>query len=97
VKAASHTDFSVPLADNATAEVVIWELPEPVRGSAHLFKYRLALIVDDECVLRYDNEAGKGDHKHLGNRQLAYDFRSVDDLQIDFWKDVEEWLIRKKL
>lgn len=97
MKAASHTDFSVPLADNATAEVVIWELPEPVRGSAHLYKYRLALIVDDVCVLRYDNEAGKGDHKHLGNRQLAYDFRSVDDLQIDFWKDVEEWLIRKKL
>jgi hypothetical protein len=72
-------------------------LPDPVRGSAHLYKYRLALIVDDVCVLRYDNEAGKGDHKHLGNRQLAYDFRSVDDLQIDFWKDVEEWLIRKKL
>jgi hypothetical protein len=97
MKAASHTDFSVPVADNATAEVVIWELPDPVRGSAHLYKYRLALIVDDVCVLRYDNEAGKGDHKHLGNRQLAYDFRSVDDLQIDFWKDVEEWLIRKKL
>ena len=73
------------------------DLPDPVRGSAHLYKYRLALIVDDVCVLRYDNEAGKGDHKHLGNRQLAYDFRSVDDLQIDFWKDVEEWLIRKKL
>lgn len=68
-----------------------------MRGSEHGYKYRLALIVDMVCVLRYDNEAGKGDHKHIGNRQVPYDFRSVDDLQVDFWKDVEEWLTRKRL
>lgn len=95
MKATPHTDFSLPIADNAAVELVIWELPSPLRGSSHLYKYRLALIVDDVCVLRYDNEAGKGDHKHLGNRQVPYDFRSVADLQVDFWKDVEEWQSRR--
>jgi hypothetical protein len=37
-----------------------------VRGSRHQYKYRLVLVVNDDCVLRYDNEAGKGDHKHVG-------------------------------
>lgn len=45
-------------------EIVVWRLPRPMRGSAHRFKYRLALVVDGICVLRYDNEAGKGDHRH---------------------------------
>lgn len=47
-------------------EVVLWHLPDPVPGSAHPFKYRLALVVNGECVLRYDNERGKGDHRHIG-------------------------------
>lgn len=97
MKAAPYASFTIPLAENAEAQVVIWEVPSPVRGSEHGYKYRLALIVDMVCVLRYDNEAGKGDHKHIGNRQVPYDFRSVDDLQVDFWKDVEEWLTRKRL
>ena len=46
-------------------EIVIWRVHRPVRGSAHQFKYRLALIVDEVCVLRYDNETGKGDHRHV--------------------------------
>ena len=41
-------------------EIVIWRLDRPVRGSIHKFKYRLALVADLGCVLRYDNEAGKG-------------------------------------
>jgi predicted transcriptional regulator len=28
------------------------------------------------CVLRYDNEAGKGDHKHIGTFETAYVFES---------------------
>ena len=39
-------------------EIVVWRVPRPLRGSTHHFKYRLAFIVDGDCVLRYDNEAG---------------------------------------
>lgn len=80
------------LSDGVTAQLVIWQVPEALRGSTHRFKYRLALIVDEVCVLRYDNEAGKGDHRHLGNREFPYDFRDPDQLQIDFWEEVDRWL-----
>jgi hypothetical protein len=49
------------LAESVFAELVIWRLPRTLPGSAHPYKYRLALVADGLCVLRYDNEAGKGD------------------------------------
>jgi hypothetical protein len=79
------------LADGMFVETVIWRVPEPVHGSAHGFKYRLALVVEGECVLRYDNEAGKGDHKHLCRVELTYRFRGLDELVDDFWRDVQGW------
>jgi predicted transcriptional regulator len=45
--------------DGSYADLTIWRVPEPVRGSDHEYKYRLDLVVDGTCVLRYDNEAGK--------------------------------------
>lgn len=77
--------------DRSFAELVVWRVPAPVRGSEHAFKYRLALIVDGACVLRYDNEAGKGDHKHIGGKQIPYTFSNPETLLIDFWADVESW------
>jgi predicted transcriptional regulator len=55
----------------------------------------LALVEKGVSVLRYDNEAGKGDHRHVGRREFAYRFVDLEELKIDFWKDVEEWLKRK--
>jgi len=82
----------IVLTGSAYAELVVWLTPQPQRGSRHRYKYRLALIVEGDCVLRYDNEAGKGDHRHLGSRELGYDFSDLDTLRADFWKDVETWL-----
>ena len=72
-------------------EIVIWQLPRPVRGSLHRFKYRLALVVDGVCVLRYDNEAGKGNHRHIRDDEHPYSFSTAQTLLADFWRDVEEW------
>jgi Family of unknown function (DUF6516) len=47
------------------AELVVWLVPEPVPGSMHSYKYRLAYVVNDVCRVRYDNERDKGDHRHL--------------------------------
>ena len=66
-------------------------MPDLVRGSGHGFKYRLALVTNGVCLLRYDNEAGKGDHKHVGDREMVYHFTDLVTLQADFWKDVETW------
>lgn len=79
------------LSEEAFVEMVVWRVPEPVRGSRHAFKYRLALVDEGVCVLRYDNEAGKGDHKHIRECEVAYRFIDLDTLQADFWTDVEKW------
>ena len=75
----------------AFVEIVVWHLPRRVRGSTHRFKYRLALIVDGICVLRYDNEAGKGDHRHVRDAEERYDFTDSDTLLADFWREVDDW------
>lgn len=38
--------------------------------------------------MRYDNEAGKGDHRHYGGREESYQFASFDQLLDDFYADV---------
>ncbi len=78
----THADF---------IEAVVWELAQPMSGSLHSFKYRLAYVVCGKCVLRYENESGKGDHRHAGKKEKPYDFVSVDQLLDDFLADVARW------
>lgn len=79
------------LSESAFVEAVVWRLPTALHGSRHSYKYRLALISKGKCVLRYDNEAGKGDHLHVNERQVPYRFSNLERLQLDFWHDVETW------
>ena len=51
------------------AEIVVWRLPRHLPASEHRYKYRLALVDALECVLRYDNESGKGDRRHIGTTE----------------------------
>lgn len=76
------------LDDSTFVEIVVWRVLRPVRRSHHRFKYRLALVRAGTCILRYDNEAGKGDHRHLGEAQRRYPFTDPDSLLADFWRDV---------
>jgi hypothetical protein len=78
--------------ETAFFEVVLWHLPEPVPGSAHPFKYRLALVVEGECVLRYDNERGKGDHRHMAGREDTIEFTTLEALFDAFQADMERIL-----
>ena len=70
-------------------EVIIWRVPHPVPSSEHPFKYRLAYVVDGKRRVGYDNERGKGDHRHMGNREYAYTFVSPAQLMDDFMRDVK--------
>jgi uncharacterized protein DUF6516 len=79
------------ISEISFVEMVVWQLPSPVSGSSHSFKYRLALVVRGICVLRYDNEAGKGDHKHKGEEETTYQFTSPQTLLNDFWHEVDNW------
>jgi hypothetical protein len=77
------------LSGDTFVEIVIWRLPRPARGSMQRFKYRLALVEHGVCVLRYDNEAGKGGHRHAGDVEEPYDFSSPEALLADFWAEVD--------
>jgi hypothetical protein len=79
------------VSEGRFADMVIWQLPKPVRGSFHGFKYRLAFVVDEVCVLRFDNETGKGDHKHIGADEVSYDFTGLAQLVTDFWSAIDKW------
>lgn len=86
----------VVLDEAVFAELVVWRVPAPLRGSAHDLKYRLALVADRVCVLRYDNEAGKGDHRHkAAGTEEPYRFRDAAALLADFWKDVDAWMVTR--
>jgi hypothetical protein len=83
------------ISETAFVEMTVWRVPAPVKGSVHDFKYRLALVSEGVCVFRYDNEAGKGDHRHIGERETPYRFVGAETLQRDFWADVEAWRKRR--
>ena len=75
--------------EGGIVEMVVWRVPEPVPPSEHSFKYRLVFVHDGKRVVGYDNERGKGDHKHLGQRELPYKFVDIETLMADFLRDVE--------
>jgi hypothetical protein len=75
--------------DGDLIEMVVWQVPTPVRGSAHAYKYRLAFIQKGCRVVGFDNEAGKGDHQHVDGEQRPYRFVDVETLIGDFVAAVE--------
>ena len=75
--------------DGAIREMVIWRLPKADDERPHSLKYRLFYGYPDECLVRYDNERGKGDHRHYGSREERYVWSSVEQLIADFRADIE--------
>ena len=79
------------LSETSFAEMVIWQLPAPLQGSAHHFKYRLAYVVNNACVIRYDIEAGKGSHVRIDAQEVEYNFVSTEQLIDDFLRKLKSW------
>ncbi len=75
--------------DGAIREMVIWRLPNTDSERPHGLKYRLFYGYPDQCLIRYDNERGKGDHRHDEDRETPYAFISVEQLVSDFKTDIE--------
>jgi len=76
------------LPDGSIVEIVLWQVPEPVPGSTHLFKYRLFYGRDSQRIVGFDNERGKGDHCHLDGREQPYAFSTVAVLLEDFRAEI---------
>lgn len=69
-------------------EMVIWDLPGPSADRSQGIKYRLYCGKGGRCLVRYDNETGKGDHVHYGDRESKYAFKDWEQLLVDFLADV---------
>jgi hypothetical protein len=76
------------LPDGAIVEMKIWEVANPVVGSAHELEYSLFNGANGKRLVSYDNERGKGDHRHIEDRQERYVFKTVELLMADFLADV---------
>jgi hypothetical protein len=76
--------------DGAILELKLWQVPASVRGSKHLFKYSLYYGAGGRRLVGYDNEAGKGDHRHREGREEAYAFTTYRQLLADFLADVRK-------
>ncbi len=70
-------------------ETVVWELAEATPDRPHSLKYRLYCGRNGKCIVRYDNETGKGDHRHYGTREELYRYTTFSKLVEDFLADVE--------
>jgi Family of unknown function (DUF6516) len=71
-------------------EAVIWHLAAALPGSSLPYKYRLYYgDADGTCIVRYDNEQGKDDHRHLATREEPYLFSTLCKLIEDFEADIE--------
>jgi Family of unknown function (DUF6516) len=88
VKAVLLLQTRIVFSETAFAELVLWQVPKSVAGSTHEFKYRLAYVVKGICVVRCDNEVGKGDHRHIGEKESVYTFTAPDRLIADFRRDI---------
>lgn len=77
------------LPDGSIVELVIWQSPKKTADRPHGIKYRLYYgTADGRCLVRYDNETGKGDHRHDEEREFPYTFVDVETLMSDFLADV---------
>jgi len=69
-------------------EMVLWRVPSPVPPSTHGLKYSLFYGRPGVREVGYDNERGKGDHRHFQGVETKYAFTTVEQLLEDFWRDV---------
>ena len=77
--------------DGSIVEIIVWELLESLPPSTHLYKYRLYYGYGGTGRVRYDNERGKGDHRHIGEHEEYYAFSTLEQLLEDFRRDIENW------
>jgi hypothetical protein len=78
-------------SDGVIREMVLWQLPQKTADRPHGLKYRLYYgLADGSCLVRFDNESGKDDHKHVGGQEESYHFIDVETLVADFLAEIEK-------
>ena len=74
--------------DGTVIDIKIWQLPRTSDERPHGLKYSLFYGRVGERIVGYDNELGKGDHRHYRDREDPYRLLSIEALLRDFYADV---------
>jgi hypothetical protein len=86
-----HDRFNDALGN--LVEMKLWSVPV-TEHTPFGVKYSLVYIVNGQRVIGYDNERGKGDHRHFEGSEIMYVFVNVDILVEDFFNDVDGYTRR---
>ena len=78
----------IDYADGGIVKMTIWRVPPSVPPTLHGLKYSLFYGRPGVREIGYDNERGKGDHRHARGVETPYSFSTVEQLMSDFWSDV---------
>jgi hypothetical protein len=90
MKAAMLLHQRIDYDDGGIVEMKLWRVPKPVPPTSHGLKYSLFYGRSGIREVGYDNERGKGDHRHFLGIESKYVFTSVEQLMADFWSDVSK-------
>lgn len=94
-KASLFYDARRDYPDGTIIQIRIWKIPETNDERTHGFKYSLFFCRPGERLVGYDNERGKGDHKHIKGLEYPYSFSNIDQLFADFRRDIA--IVRRHL
>lgn len=90
MKAELIIDFKDVTADGAIIQMAVWKVSTPVPPTTHGFKYRLVYSTGGMRIVGFDNERGKGDHRHLDGKESIYESVDLDQLIEDFIVEVSK-------
>jgi hypothetical protein len=90
MKAARIFYDRINFSDGSILEMTIWAVPAPVFGSQHRLECSLFYGRPGMRLVGYDNEHGKGDHRHVEGREEPYAFTTPEVLIEDFLNDVKK-------
>lgn len=88
MKATLLIDDKMVSTDGSIVQIRVWLLPEADAERPHRLKYSLFYGRPGQRIIGYDNELGKGDHRHYRNVEEPYVFRTLVALLTDFERDV---------
>jgi Family of unknown function (DUF6516) len=90
VKATLRLHAKKEYASGEIVEMTVWQLPTADLERPHGLKYSLFYGREGQRIVGYDNERGKGDHRHILDTEEEYVFTSVENLVADFLQTIEK-------
>ena len=87
-KAEKILDVRNVFDDGSFLIIRVWRVVDPVPPSPHRFKYSFFYGRAGKRLVLFDNECGKGDHKHIGEIESGYVFESIAKLTADLMAEV---------